>query len=561
MFVINLCASTTPVALVHPNSPELKRYTFFVTRRREEGRERFRLHMGYFDTQAQADAVLADVRDVYPAAWSGPAPGPTPGHKPATRTAPTPIDPVVLAAPPAAAPTPLAVASVEPTTATELVLSLVSEEEAVALQEAAAKSALTQKVPSLSARILPEPALELSLVADRDVATAPLAPPTSTPAAAQVAAPEAAPTLCLLEDVPRVEVATKAAADRPLSELSNVREVLALLDAAPAAQLPAAQLVATPRAARSVQAAEPVLEPAQELALLEEGPQKADLADAVIRMMTPEDTRTLRDINLDCQNKAPPCFAVQLVWSVTPIDMARLPQLAIFSAYTLYHVEGNRQGRRWYSVRLGFFTDAHAAKQVAYYMKADYRTVVVVPVAVKERERASVPLANEAPVAIRTVKPAAASPGGSGLHGFELLPAELQPAGTSAKEPLQLTGAHDEPASPVRVIGTPDGAKVLGNDAVAAQAAVLRPAKKPGGKRVVDRSRVPTRRAEPGQAQAIEATLDILGAGTLTLDEDRLKESDPARLRTVEKPSTQKDGLRFYRLLGRLTERLGDNHR
>ena len=62
MFVINLCASTTPVALVQPNSPELKRYTFFVTRRREEGRERFRLHMGYFDTQEQAEGLLADVQ-------------------------------------------------------------------------------------------------------------------------------------------------------------------------------------------------------------------------------------------------------------------------------------------------------------------------------------------------------------------------------------------------------------------------------------------------------------------------------------------------------------------
>jgi len=41
LFVINLCASTTPVALTQPSSPELKRYTFFVTRRREEGRERF----------------------------------------------------------------------------------------------------------------------------------------------------------------------------------------------------------------------------------------------------------------------------------------------------------------------------------------------------------------------------------------------------------------------------------------------------------------------------------------------------------------------------------------
>ena len=42
MFVINLCASTSPMALSHPNTPELKRFTFFVSRQREEGRERFR---------------------------------------------------------------------------------------------------------------------------------------------------------------------------------------------------------------------------------------------------------------------------------------------------------------------------------------------------------------------------------------------------------------------------------------------------------------------------------------------------------------------------------------
>ncbi len=49
-FVVNLCASTTPVGLVHPTHAGLKRFTFFVSRRLEEGRERFRLHMGYFDS-------------------------------------------------------------------------------------------------------------------------------------------------------------------------------------------------------------------------------------------------------------------------------------------------------------------------------------------------------------------------------------------------------------------------------------------------------------------------------------------------------------------------------
>ena len=74
LFVINLCASTSPMALSHPTAPELKRYTFFVSRQREDGRERFRLHMGYFASQEEADAMLNAVRDVYPAAWAGPAP-------------------------------------------------------------------------------------------------------------------------------------------------------------------------------------------------------------------------------------------------------------------------------------------------------------------------------------------------------------------------------------------------------------------------------------------------------------------------------------------------------
>ncbi len=81
-------------------------------------------------------------------------------------------------------------------------------------------------------------------------------------------------------------------------------------------------------------------------------------------------------------------FAVQLLWSVQPIDIAQIPQLAIFSAYTLYGAEGNRDGRRWYGVRLGFFTDAVSAKQVAHYVRSDFSTVSVVPVTARERERA-----------------------------------------------------------------------------------------------------------------------------------------------------------------------------
>ena len=63
------------MALAQTDLAELKRFTFFVSRRFEEGRERFRLHMGYFTTLAEAEEWLKVVREIYPGAWAGEAPG------------------------------------------------------------------------------------------------------------------------------------------------------------------------------------------------------------------------------------------------------------------------------------------------------------------------------------------------------------------------------------------------------------------------------------------------------------------------------------------------------
>ncbi len=66
-----------------------------------------------------------------------------------------------------------------------------------------------------------------------------------------------------------------------------------------------------------------------------------------------------------------------------------MPSLAIFGAYTLYTVEGSREGRRWFGLRLGFFSDANSAKQVAQYVRSEFSSVAVVPVSLKERDGAS----------------------------------------------------------------------------------------------------------------------------------------------------------------------------
>jgi len=517
LYVINLCASTTPVALTQPNSPELKRYTFFVTRRREEGRERFRLHMGYFKSIGEAEALLADIRDVYPAAWAGPAPG---NSKPSPRVA------AVTALPKA----PAAVAS----------------------------EAVRSAAPVV----------------------APLEPVVEAPV---VEAPVAPLELTLVEDQPR-EPRPASSLDTSLGDRSNVREVLAALDDAPAAKATAAvskpgavkaaevlRPIAAPQVAIAPAAAAAPLTPKQELSLLESGAPMKDLDDSAIRMMTPEDTQTLRDIKLDTENKAPPCFAVQLMWSVTPIDMATLPQLAIFNAYTLYNVEGSRQGRRWYGVRLGFFTDVNAAKQVAYFMKADYKSVVVVPVTVKERARASDEGDSTSPVPAKAQAPAPKASSGS----FELLSDDkAKAASAAAAAPTVQTPVIDPaldfapvgmtPVTPVtsareaQVGPAPNGAKV--NRPGGAPPGKLPPqgGKKPTGKRVVARGR----RAEPGQAAPLEETLELLGASTLTLDEDKKTVIDDSALRrSAEAGKKKPGGLRFSKLLGRLSEKLGDSRR
>ncbi|MEO8315173.1 MAG: hypothetical protein ABI645_10285 [Pseudomonadota bacterium] len=440
LFVINLCASTSPMALAQPNVPALKRYTFFVSRQRDDGRDRFRLHMGYFASQDEAEKLLDAVRDVYPAAWTGPAPAngaPRRGR--------------------------VAVAAV--------------------------------------------------------VAVA------ATPAPAAVVA---APAIQPLPDV--------------LDAMSNVRDVLASLDESPAPRIEAAG------------DSEPGLQENEVLRVLEASAKSVAESGkfltqprAQVRLVTSQDTQTLADIQSDADNNAPPCFAVQLVWSVSPIDVARLPHLAIFDAYTLYNVEGNREGRKWYGVRLGFFSDSAAASQVANYVRSDYRAVAIVPVALKEREgagggvgkkpKAAAPPLNNAPkpVTLPVI-------GGENIEGFQLLEDD-RPA------PLKLD-FDDKPAAKKVAPTVPVAKPVAGSASKAsARSANKVPGKatgKPTGKRVVVRKRPPTR---PGAPNPLESTLEILGASTLTMDESRELINDSA----VRQPIDRKQGGRFSKLLSRLS--------
>ena len=274
LYIINLVSSTTPMTLEVPYAPELEGFAVFRSRRVEDGRDRFRLHLGYFESQSEAQRVLAAVRPRYPAAWVALAPKDAMGSLDDTSVAQFKLIRSSRTAAPAATP-----------------------------------------APANHAKVVPA------------VAASKPAPIIGTPVRATLVAPHsrlAPPSI-----------------NSPRTSSLSPTDVLKLLESAPRASRKPAP--AAPKAPEPVRAA------AAE-------PQK---------------------------------FAVQLVWSTDMVDAARVPQLAIFDAYTLYTVQVDRAGRRWHGLRLGFFSDPVSARQVALYARSDFSAAAVVPVSERECAKAN----------------------------------------------------------------------------------------------------------------------------------------------------------------------------
>jgi hypothetical protein len=106
-----------------------------------------------------------------------------------------------------------------------------------------------------------------------------------------------------------------------------------------------------------------------------------------VAVLPPEDTNTRLVLREAVALNAPVFFAVQLQWSVQPIDVKTIPRDPIFQAYSLYAAEGRRTGRTWFFLRVGFFNDALSAKQVAQYLRRNFASAAVVPVGPQERQQ------------------------------------------------------------------------------------------------------------------------------------------------------------------------------
>ncbi|MBS0379943.1 MAG: hypothetical protein JSS29_15800 [Proteobacteria bacterium] len=648
-FVLNLCSSTTPMALAQTDLPELKRFNFFVSRRFEEGRERFRLHMGYFSTLAEAEEWLAIVREIYPGAWAGEAPGrklreraaaaqaaqaqhaagPQPQRVPVTSAPPPPAAPVV--APPAPAPavqarkpdlSPLDAAlsmrvpvlKAAPESPLPELIDLprtaaraAEPPKAAPPKPAPPKAAATPPASAAPARAAaPKPA-PAKVPPVKPAAAKPAPAPQPPPAPAKAAAPKPAPAKpAAAKPAPPPAPAAKVAAPAPKPAPAKPAAAIATAAAMPAAAVAArAELPAPDATARTrgvfgdsnvrevlqalgdasatgetrlmrapVMAAEPVPVPApapalapapgletpppaknsltdtQVLKLLEtRGPEGEESAVAAgqssIPMLKPDDTGTREALKEAVTADAPVLFAVQLQWSVQPVELDKVPPLAIFSAYTLYTVEGSRDGRKWFGLRLGFFSDAISAKQVAHYVRSEFTSVAVVPVSQQEKSRATdqdkqaASVAAPAPARPKTTEEFKLIDDDTAQTEVAKLRANLTPSAGTDRKAAGDAAARKIPGRPIPKVAV--GRTVNPSAGPAAPAAKARAPGKVGAR-------------EKRGAQSLEETLEILGAGQLQIDDGRsatINDSGVRHLRVeVQKNSP------FSKLLERLSERM-----
>jgi hypothetical protein len=329
--------------------------------------------------------------------------------------------------------------------------------------------------------------------------------------------------------------AAQAKADvKPVFEDSNVREVLeALGDASATGET---RVMRAPPPPREPAPANASLSDTQVLKMLEtrrsgqSDPGPAEVDDSAIPMLKPDDSGTRQALRDAIVANASVAFAVQLQWSVQPVELDKVPPLAIFSAYTLYTVEGSRDGRKWYGLRLGFFSDAISAKQVAYYVRSEFASVAVVPVSPQEKARAT---EQDAAAALAAPMPPRVDP----MDEFKLIdddtPRPPAPSAASAP-PSRLAAAAAAQLPPKAPPGRPGGKVAI------------------PGKPRVPKPRVPAR--DTRGPQTLEETLEILGASQLTIDTGRGESVNDSGVRHL-RVEVQKNSP-FSKLLERLSERL-----
>jgi hypothetical protein len=370
-FVINLSASSAPLSQPAKSFLPPGAAHVYQIQRMEDRRPRYRLRLGPFATEDEADAMLGIVRDVYPSALTATAESDdlraiaALQPKPPSAPAPVVVAPVA-AAPPRNMPVgaaPIPAASPGPAAPVSMV--------ATATPSAPRPAVLT--AASLGTQL-------------RD--TAPIKSQPPQPAVARAQFPPAAISIPVLSDSveivrrpPRAAAAASPAAASPPAASAGAAPAMSPPATARAPASPLEGIRPAPRPAPS--AIKPMVPVVSNVASPAQRPMVRDA-----RPPSLESTQTLRPLTTsELQDSAARWYVIQLSLSGESFDPDSLPNLDIFNEYRLYSVAGLDQGRIVHALRLGFFADEVAAGAVASYLAAFYDKPTVKRISVAERER------------------------------------------------------------------------------------------------------------------------------------------------------------------------------
>jgi hypothetical protein len=342
-FVINLSASSAPIDVPAKGVAGCSHAHVYQVHRIEDRRPRYRLRLGPFAREDDADTELLKVRDIYPSALT------------ATADA---DDLRIIAALQVKAP-----ASPSPT-AKPAVPTLV---EAVATQV----ETPVAPIPVRAVTTQVEAPMELTLVEEvtRQVET-----PVVRPSVAAVVKPVEKPVMqaaAKLAEKPAEKLAEKPAA-KVVAPMSATPKPAAAKQVSPALVTAVAPAALTPQQKLPVRAPVPLQ--------VEQPSQRA------INLESTQTVRALTQLELE-DDQASRWFAIQLSLAEEVFDPETLPNLDIFRVYRLYSVAGIDKGRIVHALRLGFFTEQIAAGAVASYLAAFYDNPAIKRVSAAERER------------------------------------------------------------------------------------------------------------------------------------------------------------------------------
>ena len=453
LYVINLCASMAPIANSDKPLAGFEQYRVYQVSRKEDGRIRYRLRLGFFSDAAEAETALACIREHYPTAFATSLCDEDQRHtrtfagqsRPAAvSTAPAAMPPVDKSSqpqPPKPATASAAAAKPTPATPPQKTAAAAPKLAPTAAAKPAASASDTQRIPALKADKPLEIEVEWEPSAPKEapavkadaspavrkeaVAEAPSIKP--APISKVVIAPSSRTAADLTLASEPVAKQSPASTGTPANEPFHVGKGVSIpastlsLEPEPAAPPKAAkpEPVASTPATQPSTAAQPTppkpaprsqtpavknpaaakaRTPAAKVAPAKAAPTPALPKPPVVLgddapLPDLDSTQTIRALTaaeLDDESQ-PKWFAVQLAVSDQPINLDTMPHLDIFSAYRLYSIATAGSGKILHHMRIGFFKEEVSAEAVCGYLKTFFANPTILRVSVAEQTRFAEP--------------------------------------------------------------------------------------------------------------------------------------------------------------------------